>query len=634
MSYTSKYIEKCVDEFIESNQLKKPFYKAGEINPLKIFGISNALPKMNLSHEEILFCFDKRENGLFKGFVLTDFKLHYILQDKPEVCSLEDIKSITKENIQDILSPDYTILTDSLYALFQKIANADHFVEKEQFFANDYKKQKPKTMKNENQILTDDFLALVLDEGNKISEILEKLNADTKFLEVLQASLTKSDALTNEFKPNHVALQDIIFLFNKLFEVANDIPIRAKFILAYLFERLQGKDMLETIEPERLEKMLSNEKFLQSVETVRKAQFLKTTAEYKNQLILTSILSRVSNAQFEPLAGFYYSLATLFLNTDEELNDEEKKELDAIHQLCFQPKRNIDGVRQSEVPDGDTLEKVMAEMNELIGLKNIKTDINDLINYLKVQKLREAQQLKVSDRMLHAVFMGPPGTGKTTIARLLGRIYKHLGYLKSGHLVETDRAGMVAGYVGQTAIKVDEIIKAALDGVLFIDEAYALAKDDSGRDFGHEAIETLLKRMEDHRDDLVVIAAGYPDEMKEFIQSNPGLQSRFNRYFNFEHYTAAEMLEIFNLNAKKADYVVTEAASKKLSLIFEGLYAKRNKTFGNARVVRNIFEQCIANQANRIIQLNEITKELLMTLEDADIPNVEETIKQVFVFQN
>lgn len=199
-------------------------------------------------------------------------------------------------------------------------------------------------------------------------------------------------------------------------------------------------------------------------------------------------------------------------------------------------------------------------------------------------------------------------------------------------MVETDRSGLVAGYVGQTALKVDEVVKSAMNGVLFIDEAYSLAKDEFGRDFGNEAIETLLKRMEDHRDDLAVIAAGYPDEMKVFIQSNPGLQSRFNRYFAFDHYTPAEMMAIFNLYAKKADFIVNEDAAEKLSFIFEGLYERRNPAFGNARVVRNLFEQIIAYQANRLVSITPITRELLMSIEEPDVPEVQASIKNLMVF--
>jgi len=209
--------------------------------------------------------------------------------------------------------------------------------------------------------------------------------------------------------------------------------------------------------------------------------------------------------------------------------------LKEISNKVFKPKKKVEGIKQNEVPDDDSLEKVMAELNELIGLRDIKKAIDELTNFLKIQKIREKEGLKSKQNALHSVFMGPPGTGKTTIARLVGRIYKHLGYLEKGHLTETDRAGLVAGYVGQTAIKVDEVVKASIGGVLFIDEAYSLAGGNNQKDFGNEAIETLLKRMEDHRKEMVVVVAGYPDEMKDFIQSNPGLQSRFNRYYNFDH---------------------------------------------------------------------------------------------------
>ena len=225
--------------------------------------------------------------------------------------------------------------------------------------------------------------------------------------------------------------------------------------------------------------------------------------------------------------------------------------------------------------------------------------------------------------------MGPPGTGKTSIARLIARVYKHLGYLSKGHLIETDRSGLVAGHVGQTAMKTDKIIQSALGGVLFIDEAYSLANTDSTNDFGKEAIEILLKRMEDHREDLVVIVAGYPDEMDEFISSNPGLQSRFNRYFNFNHYQPYELLEIFKLFAKNADFVLSADAEEKLNEIIERVYEKKSDHFGNARVMRNLFEKIIERQANRVISITPLSKELLMTLTEEDVPEILKTVKSI-----
>jgi SpoVK/Ycf46/Vps4 family AAA+-type ATPase len=272
---------------------------------------------------------------------------------------------------------------------------------------------------------------------------------------------------------------------------------------------------------------------------------------------------------------------------------------------------------------------VLKELNELIGLDNIKKTVNDLTNFLKVQKLREENGLKKSTHSLHAVFIGPPGTGKTTVARMLGRIYKHLGFLKKGHLIETDRAGLVAGYVGQTAMKADDVIKSAIGGVLFIDEAYSLSSGGGMNDFGNEAIEILLKRMEDHRNDFVVVVAGYPDEMRDFIQTNPGLQSRFNRYFEFDHYQPNAMMAIFKLYASKGDFTLNEDAESKLEEILERIYEKKHKGFGNARAVRNLFEKVIEIQANRIVQISPITKDLLINLTEEDIPEILKTVKEL-----
>ncbi len=259
------------------------------------------------------------------------------------------------------------------------------------------------------------------------------------------------------------------------------------------------------------------------------------------------------------------------------------------------------------------------ELDLLIGLTSVKKEIQTLTNFIKIQQEREKQGLKSSSLSYHCVFTGNPGTGKTTVARIVADIYKELGVLKKGHLVETDRAGLVAEYVGQTAVKTNKIIDSALDGVLFIDEAYSMVSD-SSTDYGKEAIATLLKRMEDDRDRLVVILAGYTKEMQDFINTNPGLQSRFNRYIEFPDYTADELYQIFELNLKKFDYKLTDDAKVALQRYFEQAVANKDKNFGNGRFVRNVFEKTLEHQANRLASVSNLTTEQLSEITIEDLP--------------
>ena len=266
-----------------------------------------------------------------------------------------------------------------------------------------------------------------------------------------------------------------------------------------------------------------------------------------------------------------------------------------------------------------SLEELLAELDGLCGLDKVKADVKGLINLVKVRRLRQEAGLPVPPMSLHLVFMGNPGTGKTTVARLLAKIYHAVGVLSKGQLVEVDRSGLVAGFVGQTALKTQEAVNKALGGVLFIDEAYALANQDNANDFGREAIEVLLKGMEDHRDDLIVIVAGYTDLMGDFIHANPGLESRFNKYFYFEDYDGGQLAEIFRSVCGKNGYTLDEETDKAAAEAFQVMYDRRDENFGNARDVRNVFEAAVARQANRVAAMEAPERADLMALTVADL---------------
>ncbi|WP_312634362.1 AAA family ATPase [Oscillibacter sp.] len=272
---------------------------------------------------------------------------------------------------------------------------------------------------------------------------------------------------------------------------------------------------------------------------------------------------------------------------------------------------------EQPAPPPEKIEDLQAELDGYIGLTAVKKEVKNLIDLAAVHQLRKDHGLPVADLSLHMVFSGNPGTGKTTVARLMARIYHSLGILSKGHLVEVDRSGLVAGYVGQTAIKTGKVVDAALGGVLFIDEAYAL----NGRaenDFGQEAIDTLLKAMEDHRDDLVVIVAGYDGLMDDFVHSNPGLESRFNRFLHFEDYTPEELLSIFDIQCKKGCYQ-PEEETRRLVREFIAEENADSISFGNARGVRNIFERLLVNQANRLAAMETVSRDDLMKITPRDV---------------
>lgn len=275
--------------------------------------------------------------------------------------------------------------------------------------------------------------------------------------------------------------------------------------------------------------------------------------------------------------------------------------------------------RSDEPGGGESVEACLAELHGLIGLDSVKREVEKLTRYLEIQAKRKEHQLTQPPLTLHMVFTGNPGTGKTTVARIIAKIFRALNILQKGHLVETDRMGLVGQYVGHTAKKTDETVQHALDGILFIDEAYSLVSSSGENDFGGEAIDTLVKRMEDHRDRLLIIVAGYPNEMEEFIETNPGLRSRFSTYVHFPNYTPEELVQILEIFCRKNQYKLSEEAKRKVAQIFEKALSEDEHNFGNGRYVRNLFEQALRNQALRLALADkELTRDELMLLQEPD----------------
>ena len=360
---------------------------------------------------------------------------------------------------------------------------------------------------------------------------------------------------------------------------------------------------------------------------------------------LDDVLNQIQNTQKNMLGGlygdFFGSGSVSTGNTNNQKNnlstnsadplEEAKNALDEFNTKVNEAVSN--GVRpatkedasdskaedqssENEEPE-EPEEDPMETLDKLIGLDTIKADVKELTNFVKIQKTRKDAGLKSVPVSLHLVFTGNPGTGKTTVARIISKLYKNIGVLSKGQLVETDRSGLVAGYVGQTAIKTQELIKKAMGGVLFIDEAYALSQKDDA--FGQEAIDTILKAMEDHRDDLVVIVAGYTEPMEKFINSNPGLKSRFNKYIEFPDYTIEELMDIFDMNCKKYDYVIEDDTKQHVKELISQRKLASNGNFANAREIRNLFEEIITNQASRIAGIEDLKPEDMMKITSDDL---------------
>lgn len=311
------------------------------------------------------------------------------------------------------------------------------------------------------------------------------------------------------------------------------------------------------------------------------------------------------------------------LAAEQKRIEEERKRLEEEQRLAKEEFQKVKRrLQEREKAEREAQEKriadLLAELNSLVGLESVKEEIQSLINLIKVRKMREKHNMPMMDMSYHMVFTGSPGTGKTTVARLVARIYKELGILTEGNLVETDRSRLVAGYVGQTAINVREIVEQAIGGVLFIDEAYALVSPDTANDFGSEAVDTLVKLMEDHRDNLVVIVAGYTEEMKVFLKSNSGLISRFNKFIAFNDYSEKQLLDILEVMVGKAGLTIEEGAVQEVGKKLMEMTEEEKRDFGNARGVRNLFERMVMNQANRLVMMGDPDKSELMLLTQED----------------
>lgn len=300
-----------------------------------------------------------------------------------------------------------------------------------------------------------------------------------------------------------------------------------------------------------------------------------------------------------------------------------EEQLEEIKSTCTWVKENIrkkNNMTKLVVEKKESTNAILAELDSLVGLDEVKRDVRVLASFIQVNNLRRDRGLKAPAISKHLVLTGNPGTGKTTVARLISRIYYSIGAIPKNNFVETSRAGLVAGYVGQTALKTQDVIEKAMGGVLFIDEAYSLVSD-SKNDYGSEAIDTLISAMENNRDNLVVIVAGYEEPMQQFIGSNPGLSSRFNRYLHFKDYDSEELMSIFLKLCEENEYILQEDAESTIHKFLKSVYARRCKEFGNARTVRNIFEKIIAYQAERIISLDSIDDDDLLELTLADVEN-------------
>ena len=448
---------------------------------------------------------------------------------------------------------------------------------------------------------------------SKIAEFRNKLKSNFAFI----ASLNKSSyfiGAENDERINHCLCADAMRCFEGM-----GIPLDADSKEFFGLFLLLGHFLVDSFEMEYSSVLRIEDSVQAQVGYFAMLKDFSDAIGNKKTLLVSSLLPEGGDL-LHRYQVLMYRWASLVAKADDIITEQEQEWLTNMVSMekpttppQLQTMEKMQDASCVELAQENPIEKLQS----MIGLNSVKQEVETLYNFVRIQQQRRQLGMRTSSVSYHCVFMGNAGTGKTTIARIVAEIYKELGILKKGHLIETDRSGLVAEYVGQTAVKTNRIIDSALDGVLFIDEAYALSEGGS-EDFGKEAIATLIKRMEDDRDRLVVILAGYNDNMKAFMNSNVGLQSRFNRYIYFPDYTEDELYEIFMSNVEEYEYVMTEAAQMKLRVIIRAELAKDDPKFGNGRYVRNLFEKTIERQSNRLACVSEITPEILSTITELD----------------
>src|SRR6266536_3523550 len=467
--------------------------------------------------------------------------------------------------------------------------------------------------------ITGTYFATLKQFLEKSIQFLQKLKDNKSFCEWV-VNIKGIESLTKQGTEKAIELlflMDILKCFNLISDL-HDMKSKESFAVICLIGKLYGWNM----EYGNVESLYTPD-LLGSYKTIYdslQGEFLSANLEDEKFFTLSYILNAYEKELNEEYLSSLYQFASIVIKADGVVTAKEEDVLKRIMKTSKEkPKNEEQEVKIKEPIAKQSLEEVLEELNELTGLNIVKEEIKSLINFIKIQKAREASGLKSSSISYHIVFTGNPGTGKTTVARIVSKIYKSLGILSEGQLVETDRSGLVAEYVGQTAVKVNKTVNSALNGVLFIDEAYSIVGENQD-DFGKEAVATLIKRMEDDRDKLVVVLAGYTNEMKNFIDTNPGFKSRFNRYIEFVDYSPPELLSIYKTQCAKLDYKLTEDAKEKVFTLFGKAFATRDKSFGNGRFVRNMFEKTLEMQANRLASVTLLDKETLTTIIADDIP--------------